>query len=70
VLDHIDYAAKLVGVEHVGVGSDMDVVGNPNPINGGPDPRSQPNFSRYQYHEDSDGAITIKGLDHHGEYLI
>src|SRR5262245_58473230 len=62
VLDHIDYVAKLVGVEHVGVGSDMDVVGNPNPINGGFDPRSQPN---YQYHEDSDGAITIKGLDHH-----
>ena len=27
VIDHIDYVAKLVGVEHVGVGSDMDMDG-------------------------------------------
>ena len=27
VLDHFDYAAKLVGVEHVGVGSDIDLDG-------------------------------------------
>ena len=65
VLDHVDYVAKLVGVEHVAVGSDLDVVGNPNPVNGAPtDPRSQPNFSRYQYHEDTDGAINIKSLNH------
>jgi membrane dipeptidase len=65
VLDHVDYVAKLVGVEHVAIGSDLDVVGNPNAVGGGGfDPRSQPNFSRYQYHEDTDGAITIKRLDH------
>jgi membrane dipeptidase len=65
VLDHVDYVAKLVGVEHVAVGSDLDVVGNPNAVNGAPnDPRNQPNFSRYQYHEDTDGAINIKGLNH------
>jgi len=65
VLDHVDYVARLVGVEHVAIGSDMDVVGNPNAVNGGGfDPKSQPNFARYQYHEDSDGAITIKGLNH------
>lgn len=64
VLDHVDYAAKLVGVEHVGVGSDIDMVGNPNPIGGGNDPRTQPNFDRYRYHEDSAGKITISGLDH------
>jgi membrane dipeptidase len=63
-LDHIDYAVKLVGVEHVGVGSDIDMVGNPNPMGGGSDPRTQPNFSRYKYHEDSGGKITIAGLDH------
>lgn len=63
-IDHIDHIRKLVGVEHVAVGSDMDVVGNPNPIGGGADPRTQPNFSRYKYHEDSDGSITVKGLDH------
>ncbi len=65
VLDHVDYVAKLVGLEHVAIGSDLDVVGNPNAVNGGGfDPRSQPNFSRYQYHEDPDGAITIRGLNH------
>jgi len=64
VLDHVDHAAKLVGVEHVGVGSDLDMVGNANPIGGGMDPRTQPNFARYHYHEDSAGKITIAGLDH------
>lgn len=65
VLDHVDYVAKLVGIEHVAIGSDLDVVGNPNAVNGGGfDPRSQPNFSRYQYHEDPDGAITIRGVNH------
>jgi membrane dipeptidase len=65
VLDHVDYVARLVGVEHVAIGSDLDVVGNPNAINGGGfDPRTQPNFSRYQYHEDPDGAINIRGLNH------
>jgi membrane dipeptidase len=63
-LDHVDYAAKLVGLEHVGVGSDIDMVGNPNPIGGGNDPRTQANFDRYRYHEDSAGKITIAGLDH------
>ena len=65
VLDHVDYVARLVGVEHVAIGSDLDVVGNPNAVNGGGfDPRTQPNFSRYLYHEDGDGAITIRGLNH------
>jgi membrane dipeptidase len=27
VLDHVDYVAKLVGVEHVGIGSDVDLDG-------------------------------------------
>jgi membrane dipeptidase len=65
VLDHVDYVGKLVGLEHVAIGSDLDVVGNPNAVNGGGfDPRTQPNFSRYQYHEDGDGAINIRGLNH------
>jgi membrane dipeptidase len=65
VLDHVDYVAKLAGIEHVAIGSDLDLVGNPNAINGGGfDPRTQPNFSRYQYHEDPDGAINIRGLNH------
>ncbi len=65
VIDHVDHVAKLVGVEHVAIGSDLDLVGNPNAVNGGGfDPKTQPNFGRYQYHEDADGAITIRGLNH------
>jgi len=64
VLDHFDHVRQLVGVEHLAVGSDLDVLGRPNPIGGGFDPRSQPNFARYKYHEAVDGSITIKGLDH------
>lgn len=65
VLDHVDYVAKLVGVDHVAIGSDLDVMGNANAIGGsGFDPTKQPNFSRYQYHQDADGAINIKGLNH------
>lgn len=63
-LDHFDYAVKLVGVEHVGVGSDMDVVGNPNPVGGPDNISSQPNFERYNVHRDAEGRITISGLDH------
>jgi membrane dipeptidase len=65
VLDHVDYVARLAGLEHVAIGSDLDVIGNPNAVNGGGfDPRTQPNFTRYQYHDDPDGAITIRGLNH------
>jgi membrane dipeptidase len=59
VLDHVDYAAKLVGVDHLAVGSDLDMVGNPNPIGGGMDPTKQPNFARYHFHTDSAGKLTI-----------
>src|SRR5581483_1569154 len=62
-LDHFDYVTKLVGVEHVGIGSDMDVLGNPNPM-GVPEPTNQPNFDRYHFHRDTDSAITTKKLDH------
>ena len=62
-LNHVDHAAKLVGVEHVGIGSDMDVIGNPNPM-GVPEPTNQPNFSRYLFHRDTDSTITTKQLDH------
>lgn len=65
VVDHIDHVARLVGMEHVGVGSDMDVVGNPNPVNGEP-MRETPNWDRYRLHTDADGRwlLTIPGLDH------
>jgi hypothetical protein len=65
VLDHFDHVARLAGVQHVAVGSDLDVAGNANAVNGGGfQPSSQPNFARYQYHADAEGRITVKGLDH------
>jgi membrane dipeptidase len=32
VLDHIDYLARLVGVEHAGIGSDVDLDGRDTPV--------------------------------------
>jgi membrane dipeptidase len=67
VLDHFDHVAKLVGVEHVGVGGDLDLVGNPNPVHspsGNDMPSNQHNFDRYHVHTDPDGRLTIRGLDH------
>jgi membrane dipeptidase len=64
VLDHFNHVVRLVGVEHVGIGSDMDLIGNPNPVGGDRDPSQQPNFERYKVHADPDGRITIRGLDH------
>ena len=65
VIDHFDHVSKLVGIEHVGVGSDMDIVGNPNPMNGEP-MRETPNWDRYRLHKDEKGQwmLTIRGLDH------
>ena len=62
-LDQFDYVAKLVGLEHVGLGTDLDVRGNPNPM-GVPEPTNQPNFDRYRLHRDTDSSITVKQLDH------
>jgi membrane dipeptidase len=62
-VDQFEYIAKLVGVEHVGLGTDLDVRGNPNPM-GVPEPTNQPNFDRYRLHRDTDSSITVKQLDH------
>ena len=43
VLDHFDHVVKLVGVEHVGIGSDYDGVGDSLPI-GLKDVASYPNL--------------------------
>ncbi len=64
VLDQFDYARKLVGVEHLAVGSDLHVVGNANPIGGGFQPSSQPNFERYGFHSGAGGQIAVDGLGH------
>jgi membrane dipeptidase len=67
VLDHFDHVTKLVGIDHVAVGSDMDVVGNPNPVNGATQSvPPTPNFDRYRMHFDAKGErmLTVSGLDH------
>jgi len=64
VLDHFDYARKLAGVEHLAVGSDLDVVGNANPIGGGFQPSKQPNFARYGFHTPPSGQVAVDGLAH------
>ncbi len=65
-LDHFDYVRKLVGVEYLAVGSDLDVVGNGNPVNGAGafNPMAQPNFERYGYHVDRPEHVAVSGLDH------
>ena len=64
-LDHFDYIRKLVGIEHVAIGSDLDLVGNANAVGGGGfDPTSQPNFERYGYHVDKPDHVAVTGLDH------
>ena len=65
VLDHFDYVRKLVGVEYLAVGSDLDVMGNGNAIGGsGKGPESQPNFDRYRYHVEKPQRVATTGLDH------
>jgi membrane dipeptidase len=64
VIDHFDYVRKLVGVEYLAVGSDMDVVGNASPIGGGFRLEGQPNFDRYRYHVDKAEHNGANGLDH------
>jgi membrane dipeptidase len=66
VLDHFDYARKLVGVEYLAVGSDLDVFGLGNPVGVGDGfrPESQPNFERYRYHVEKPEMVATTGLDH------
>ena len=66
VLDHFDYARKLVGVEYLAVGSDLDVFGLGNPVGVGDGfrPESQPNFDRYHYHVEKPEMVATTGLDH------
>jgi membrane dipeptidase len=67
VVDHIDHVIKLVGAEHVGIGSDLDMAGLGSPI-----PKagqtaaiaSQPNFDRYHAFHAADGGVHVDGMAH------
>lgn len=64
VLDHFDHVRKLVGVQHLAVGSDLDVLGRAQPTGGGMQPQNQPNFDRYRFHVDKPEHLGVTGLDH------
>ncbi len=67
VVDHIDYVIKLVGVEHVGIGSDLDLagLGMPIPKPGEVQPIStQANFDRYRAFYAADGGVHVDGMNH------
>lgn len=66
VVDHIDHVIRLVGAEHVGVGSDLDLEGLANAIpRAGPiAPTRQANFDRYRAYFAEDGGAHVDGLAH------
>jgi membrane dipeptidase len=66
VADHVEHLIKLMGAEHVGVGSDLDMAGLANPMrnDGGGVPSNQPNFSRYNAYFAENGGAHVDGLDH------
>lgn len=67
VADHVDYLIKLVGAEHVGIGSDLDFEGRSNPVpkDGKLDNiTNQANFSRYNAYMTEGGMAHVDGMDH------
>lgn len=67
VVDHVEYVMKLVGVEHVGIGSDLDMAGLGAPIPRGNEPlaiASQVNFDRYRPYYAEDGGVHVDGMAH------
>lgn len=66
VADHVEHLFKVVGPEHVGIGSDLDMGGLSNgmPATGQPDISSQPNFARYGAYMTADGMANVDGLNH------
>lgn len=65
VLDHFDHVRKLTGVQHLAIGSDLDVLGAAIPQGApGPPISAQPNFDRYKFHTGPDGKEAVDGLGH------
>lgn len=66
VADHVDHIIRLVGPEHVGIGTDLDMDGRGNPIpRSGPTTISQqPNFDRYNAYYTDSGGVQVDGIAH------
>ncbi len=66
VVDHVEHLFTLIGAEHVGIGTDLDMAGLSNgmPRTGASDVTLQPNFSRYGAYMAANGMAHVDGLDH------
>jgi len=66
MVDHVEHLYKLIGPDHVGIGSDLDMIGLSNgmPATGQPNLTNQPNFDRYGAYFASDGMAHVDGLNH------
>lgn len=66
VADHVEYLFKLIGPEHVGLGTDLDMAGLSNPMSrsGVLEVGKQPNFDRYNAYFDEEGRAGVDGLSH------
>lgn len=64
VVDHVEHLFKLIGPDHVGIGSDLDMAGLSNPRPSPPSVLGQPNFSRYGAYFSENGGAHVDGLDH------
>jgi membrane dipeptidase len=67
VVDHIEYTIQLVGAEHVGIGSDLDMAGLGMPIpkvGSTPSIADQVNFDRYKPYYAADGGVHVDGMNH------
>ena len=67
VADHVDYVIKLVGEDHVGIGSDLDMAGIGAPIPKDNQPLAiadQVNFDRYHPYYAEDGGVHVDGMNH------
>lgn len=66
VVDHFDHIIKLVGAEHAGVGSDLDMygLGMPQQPPGAVGIEGQANFERYHPFYTEDGGVHVDGLNH------
>jgi membrane dipeptidase len=70
VLDHVDHVAKLVGVEHVGLGSDVDLDGRDL----GPHPRRKNDLDGIDYAQKvfdlTEGLLRRKYTPRHVELIL
>jgi membrane dipeptidase len=67
VVDHVEYVIRLVGEDHVGIGSDLDMAGLGAPVPKKGEPlgiAGQANFERYHPYYAEDGGVHVDGMNH------